>query len=101
MPTGTRSTTSLAAGAGAILPGAVAAASCPEVLPVAVVDQGIEPGHRFDHDVAAIAAVAAVGTAELDEFLAPERQAAVAAVAALHQDLGFVEEAHVGPSAGK
>ncbi len=47
---------------------------------VAEVDQGVEVGHRLEHDVAALAAVAAVRAAELDEFLAPERDHAVAAV---------------------
>src|SRR4029077_732954 len=46
-----------------------------------------------DH-VAALAAVAAVRPAILDELLAPERHAAVAAVAGADVDLGFVEEFH-------
>ena len=47
-----------------------------EMLLVAVVDQRVETVDRFDHDVAAASAVAAVRAAELDEFLAPERDAA-------------------------
>ena len=44
-----------------------------EMLLVAKVDQRVETVGAFDHDVAAAPAVAAVRTAELDEFLAPER----------------------------
>src|SRR6266851_2056419 len=65
-----------------------------EMLLVAVVDEGVEIGHRLDDDVAAAAAVAAIGAAELDEFLAPEAARAGTAVAALHEDLGLVEEFH-------
>src|SRR5262249_5398266 len=39
-------------------------------------------------------AIAAIGAAELDELLAPERDGAGAAIAALHEDLGLVEEFH-------
>ena len=46
-----------------------------------------------DHNhVAAAAAVAAAGSAARDEFLAPERQATVAAVAGFNQDGDFVYE---------
>ena len=65
-----------------------------EVLRVAVVDQRVEAVDRLDHDVAAAAAVAAARAAVLDELLAPERDAAVAAVAGADIDLGFVEEFH-------
>jgi hypothetical protein len=43
------------------------------MLLVAVVDQGVEAFDGLDPDVAAVAAVAAVGPAVLDELLAPER----------------------------
>ena len=46
-----------------------------EMLLVAVVDQRVEPVDAFGPDVAAAAAVAAVRPAELDELLAPERDA--------------------------
>ena len=85
------------AGAGALAAHAVPAVLRPEVALVAVVDQGVEAFDRLDDDVAAVAAVAAVRAAELDELLAPEGQAAVAAVAALHEDLGLVDEPH-GPN---
>src|SRR5665213_2403827 len=65
-----------------------------EMLPVAVVDKGVEIGDRLDHQIAAAAAIAAVRTAELDEFLAPERDDAGAAVAALEINLGLIEEFH-------
>ena len=78
----------------AVLAHAVAAGLGLEVLLVAVVDQRVEAVDRLDHDVAAAAAVAAARAAELDELLAPERDAAVAAVAGADIDLGFVEEFH-------
>ena len=83
-----------AAGAGAVGAGAALAARGAEMLGVAEVDQGIEAGHRLEHDVAALAAVAAVGPAELDELLAPEADRAGAAGARPHVDLGLVEEMH-------
>ena len=94
MPTGTFSTTSLPLAPCAVLAHAVAAALGLEVLLVAVVDQRVEAVDRLDNDVAALAAVAAVGPAELDELLAPERDAAVAARAGRDVDLGLVEEFH-------
>ncbi len=84
----------LAIGAVHVLAHAVAAGLGLEVLLIAVIDQRVEAVDRLDHDVAAFAAVAAGRPAELDELLAPERDAAVAARAGLHIDLGFVEEFH-------
>ena len=80
--------------AGAVLAHAATAGLGLEMLLIAVVDQGVEAidGKR-DH-VSALAAVAAVRTAELDVFLAPERHAAVPAVARADVDLGFVQEFH-------
>src|SRR5258708_16607393 len=66
--------------AGAVLAHTPAAALGLEVLAVAIVDQGIEVGDAFHPDVASLAAIAAVGSAELDEFLAPEGDAARTAV---------------------
>ena len=65
-----------------------------EVLLVAVVDQRVEPVDAFEDDVAAAPAIAAGRAAELDELFAPERHAAVAAVAGADIDLGFVKEFH-------
>ncbi len=70
-----------------------------EMLAVAVIDQGVEAGHRHGNDRAAASAVAAVGAAELDIFLAPETQAACAAVATACKDLGFIEKLYPGPLA--
>ena len=86
----------LAVGAVHVLAHAVAAGLGLEVLLVAVIDQRVEAVDRLDDDIAALAAVAARGAAEFDEFLAPERDAAVAAGAGLHINLGFVEEFHGG-----
>ena len=66
----------------------------PEVLAVAVVDQGIELGIDPRDHMPAAAAVAAVRPAARDVLLAPEADAAVAAVAGAHVDLGLIEEAH-------
>ncbi len=79
---------------GPVLPHAVAAAPGLEVLLIAVVDERIEVLDADDDDVATLAAVTAVRAAELDELLAPEAHAPVAAVAGLHVDLGEVEELH-------
>jgi hypothetical protein len=61
----------------------------------AVVDQRIDVavGHR--PDAAAAPAVAARGAAARHELLAPERGAAVAALAGVHLDFRFVDEFHL------
>ena len=84
----------LAVGAGAVLAHAVTTALCLEVLLVAVIDQRIEAVDRLYHHITTIAAVAAIRSAELDEFLAPERDTAVPARAGRYVDLGFIEEFH-------
>ncbi len=66
-----------------------------EMLLVAEIDQGVEIGHAFDDDIAATAAVAAVGPAEFDIFLAPETAGPGPAVAAFDEDLNLVEELHL------
>src|SRR5690606_16552070 len=58
------------------------------------VDQGVEVLRRFQPHAAAVAAVAAVRPAERDELLAPESDAAVAAVSGGDGDFGFVDEFH-------
>src|SRR5262249_14812026 len=80
--------------AGALLAHAVSAAPRLEMLAVAVIDERVEARHRFGDDIAAAPAVAAVRASELDEFLAPERDAAVASVAGTDLNLGLVEELH-------
>ena len=84
----------VAVGAVAVLAHAAAAALRLEMLLVAVVDQRVEAVDGLDDHVAAAPAVAAVRAAELDEFLAAERHAAVPAVAGADIDLGLVEEFH-------
>jgi hypothetical protein len=67
-----------------------------EVLGVAVVDQGVQPVDTFGDHIAALAAVAAIGSAEFDELLAAKAHAARAAVAGADEDFGLVEEFHAG-----
>src|SRR5215469_1131702 len=62
-----------ARGAAAIGAHAVMAVLSAEMLLIAVIDERVEVGDRFDNDVAAAPAITAVRPAELDEFLAPER----------------------------
>ena len=85
-----------AARAGAVASRSGRTALCLEMLGIAKVDQRVETGHRFEDDVAALAAVAAVGAAIFDIFFTPERHRAGAAVAGLDEDLGLVEEMHGG-----
>src|SRR5688572_16567053 len=77
----------LAVGAGAVLTSAIAALLRLEVLLVAVVDERVEIVDALRPNVAALAAVAAVGAAEFDELLAPERQRAVTAGTRRNVDL--------------
>ena len=65
-----------------------------EMLLVTIVDQGVQPLDRLDPDIAAAAAVAAVGPAVLDIFLPPERDRPAAPVARADVDLALVEEFH-------
>ena len=78
----------------AVLAHAGAAVGGGEMLLVAVIDQRVEAIDRFGDDIAALATVAAIGAAKLDELLAPERDAAIAAVAGANVDLGLVEKLH-------
>jgi hypothetical protein len=56
------------------------------------VDQGVV-GERGGHqDVAAVASIAAGGTAPGDEFLAPEGHAAIATVAGFDANSGFIDK---------
>src|SRR5262249_48149315 len=84
----------LSVGAGTVLPGAIDAALALEVLLVAVVDQRVEIVDAENDDIAPVTAVAAVGSAELDELLGPEADASVAAVARFDIDLCKVEKFH-------
>ena len=73
---------------------AVAAAIGFEFAIVAVAEQRIVVRIRFQVNAAAVAAVAARRPAARHKFLAAERNAAVAAVAGLNVDFGFVNEHH-------
>src|SRR3546814_6962471 len=84
----------LAALAVALLAHAVLAALRAEPLLVAEVDQGVEVLRRLQPHAAAVAAIAAIGPAERDELLAPETDAAVAAVSGSDGDFGFVDQFH-------
>src|SRR5690606_34624903 len=84
----------LAALAVALLAHAVLATLGAEPLLVAEVDQGVEVLRRLQPHAAAVAAVATVRPAERDELLAPETDAAVAAVSGGDGDFGFVDEFH-------
>src|SRR6185503_13536281 len=84
----------LAVRAGAVLAHAIAAALRLEVLLITIIDQRIEAGNGLDDDVAAAAAITTVGSTEFDEFLAPERHAAVPACSGGDIDLGLVEKFH-------
>ena len=83
-----------ALGAGAIATHAVDAGLGLEMLLVAIVDQRVQPLDGFQPDIAAAAAIAAIRPTELDEFLAPERDAACAAIAGADIDLGLIEKFH-------
>src|SRR5215831_1018572 len=80
--------------AGAVLAHAVAAGLGLEMLLVAVIDQGVEAIDTFGGHVAPPTAVAPIRAAELDELLAPERDATRSAVAGADVDLGLVEKLH-------
>jgi hypothetical protein len=56
----------VAARAGAVLARAAHAALRLEMLGVTEIDQGIEAGHRLEHDIAALAAFTAIGAAIFD-----------------------------------
>ena len=66
----------------------------PELAGNAKVRQRVQGVVCLEVDAAAVAAVAAVGAASLDVFLTSETEAAVATVAGLDADRGFVDEFH-------
>src|SRR5262245_21638796 len=65
-----------------------------EMLLVAVVYECVEAIDRLYDHVSAPAAVAAVRSAEFDEFFPPERYAAVPAIAGAYVNLGFIKKFH-------
>ena len=64
----------------------------------AEINQRVQAGIALQVDTAATAAVAAVRPALFDELFPPERDAASAAIAGAHVDLGLVEELHAACS---
>ena len=78
----------------AILAHAMAAALRLEMLCVTEVDQRIEARHRFEYDVAAFAAISAIGPAIFDVFLAPKADSAGPAPARANVNLGLIEKMH-------
>ena len=79
---------------GLVGPGAIAALLRPKVLRVAEIDQRVQVLHRLEHDVAALAAVAAIWATKRDVLLAAECDHAVAAVTGAQMDFRFVEKLH-------
>ena len=92
----------LAVGAGALVAAAGAAALGADLGLVLLVAQRRESGVGQEHDVAALAAVAAGRSAARHVLLPPPRHAAVAAGARSDGDHGLVDEllAHRAPGAG-
>ena len=66
-----------------------------EMLLETIVDQRVETIDADHEHVAAAAAIATVGTAELDELFTAERDGAGTAVARADVDAGLIEELHV------
>src|SRR5439155_24923710 len=85
----------LAAGAGALASGTRPARLRSEMLAIAKINQGVEIVGRGKDDIAALAAVAAVGAAELDELLSAKARGTPPAVTALQINLALIEELHL------
>ena len=81
-------------GAVAVAPHAVNAGLGLEMLLVAVVDQRIESADYLDPDVAALAAIAAIGAAKLDELLAAKGYRSRATVTGADMHLCLVQKFH-------
>jgi hypothetical protein len=64
------------------------------MLGIAKVDQRIETRHRFENDIAAFAAIATIGAAIFNIFLAAKADRTGAAAARADIDLGLVEKMH-------
>jgi hypothetical protein len=85
-----------AGGAVLVLVASVLAALGLVVPPVLEVEQRRQLAVGDHHDRAAVATVAARRAAARDAVFAPHRRRAVAAIAGLHVDDGFVDELHRG-----
>jgi hypothetical protein len=75
---------------------AVDAALGAKVFLVLKIQKSGKPGIGLEDDVPAVATVPAIGPAARNVLLPPEGDAAIAAVAALNDNLGFVDEFHGG-----
>jgi hypothetical protein len=64
------------------------------MLLIAEIDQRVQPVDRLGPDIAAAAAIAAIGPAMLDEFLAAEADRTAAAAAGAQVDLRKIEKLH-------
>ncbi len=84
----------VAARTGTVAAHAALAARCLEMLRIAKIDQRVEALDRLENDIAALAAIAAVGAAILNVFFAAERHGAAAARAGAHVYLGLIEKMH-------
>src|SRR5262249_17299004 len=80
--------------AGALTARARPAGRCPKMLPIPIIDQGVEVLGGNKDDVSSFAAVTAIRAAELDEFFAAKAHRATAAIAALQVNLALIEELH-------
>jgi hypothetical protein len=67
----------------------------PEMLLVAIINQGIQTIHDHSPDVTAATAVTAIGTAEFKKFFATERNRASTAISGADINFCLVEEFHV------
>src|SRR3546814_6326165 len=77
-----------------VLASAWRAAARLEMLGIAEIDKGIQPFDRFKDDIAALAAVTAVGAAIFNIFFAPETHRARATCARADEYLGLIQEMH-------
>jgi hypothetical protein len=84
-----------AVGAGALAAGAGTTVLRPKMLPIPVINQGIEVLGRDQDDVTAFAAIAAVRATELDKLLPAKAHCAAPAVTALQVDLALIEKLHL------
>src|SRR3546814_14091944 len=84
----------LAARAGAVRACAAMTALRPEMLGVAEINEGVQPFHRFEDDIAALAAVAAVRSAIFDELFTATGNRPRAAGAGTDADFRLVTKKH-------
>ena len=70
------------------------------MLGVTEIDERVQAGDGLEHDVAALAAVAAVGTTIFDELFAPKADGAGTTRAGTDEDLGLIEKMHPPPLRG-